>query len=661
MTEHSAVTGMRGRGGIVSLVESTLALDRAAERPLTMLLGPRGSGTSELLCVLMEQFGTQYPFGYVKFTSGQELLPRYALGLLARQLARNLPSYRHTSFPRLALGLLASDQNLPHQALTGGQRGIRGALTDLEKKAKHQHGDYLGAYLTVAQASIDAPEGASRSARTLLSAATDTSARSWAGRWDHSAAAWFGQHRLTHSSDPWESLLELNRWRHQGEERDKLRLDQLLCAAFLEDLRTSVKGPFRPRSYLLLLDETHTDHGREFLDLLLQARHDDTVLGRRPCDPLSVVAGCNRWLPRWGPATGEEWPWQPREPDRASLADWREHRPSGDGQDTWWYPLRMRDLDREEVRIHVEQQLNTHPELGPFTTLAPFVHRLTGGLPKAVQQVFEVLGGPNVPQVPGPQQNLWLRDLPQRTVSAGGRKPLLVDAALDDLLADFDAADRDRLAQCAAADDLFVGAQLLGRGAELFTDIRSRWLLSAPGTLSLHPWLRRMLLWHLAGRAGAWDTAHEVLAEHYANGEQRVQELYHLLALEKVDEVAEYLVTLRNTARTEEWLSAFHAITSAPNRLAHPGGPLELRARLAPSDPGDQVTVPAVIRDLVVARWLWSDPLTDPGRQLSPVLADGFVHLSRLWRNYNVALVNEAERYRLTTPTRTSPILGSGT
>lgn len=370
MTEHSAVTGVRGRGGIVSLVESTLALDRAAERPLTMLLGPRGSGTSELLCVLMEQFGSQYPFGYVKFTSGQELLPRYALGLLARQLARDLPSYRHTAFPRLALGLLASDQDLPHQALTGGQRGIRGALAELEKRAKHRHGDYLAAYLTVAQASIDAPEGASRSARTLLSAATDTSARSWAGRWDHSAAAWFGQHRLTHSSDPWESLLELNRWRHQGDERDKLRLDQLLCSAFLEDLRTSVKGLFRPRSYLLLLDETHTDHGREFLDLLLQARHDDTVLGRRPCDPLSVVAGCNRWLPRWGPATGEEWPWQPREPDRASLADWHEHRPSGDGQDTWWYPLRMRDLDRDEVRIHVEQQLNTHPELTPFTTLA---------------------------------------------------------------------------------------------------------------------------------------------------------------------------------------------------------------------------------------------------------------------------------------------------
>lgn len=53
-----------------------------------------------------------------------------------------------------------------------------------------------------------------------------------------------------------------------------------------------------------------------------------------------------------------------------------------------------------------------------------------------------------------------------------------------------------------------------------------------------------------------------------------------------------------------------------------------------------------MIRELLTARWVWSDPLADPGMRLNDLIADGFGQLSRLRGNDVVVLFNEAERYR---------------
>jgi len=53
-----------------------------------------------------------------------------------------------------------------------------------------------------------------------------------------------------------------------------------------------------------------------------------------------------------------------------------------------------------------------------------------------------------------------------------------------------------------------------------------------------------------------------------------------------------------------------------------------------------------LIQGLVAARWVWSDPLADPGMRLSHLIAEGFTQLSQLRRNDIVPLFNEAERYR---------------
>ncbi|MGW7594499.1 hypothetical protein ACWGK9_36005, partial [Streptomyces rubiginosohelvolus] len=367
------------------------------------------------------------------------------------------------------------------------------------------------------------------------------------------------------------------------------------------------------------------EYGRRFLDLLIRARHDDAVVAGADCDPLTVVASSNRWLPRWGPATGDQWPWRLRGPDRASLADWSEHRPGRDSDDTWWYPLRLRDLNLDEVRIRIELELRHHPDLAPFTRLAPFVHRLTAGLPRAVSLVLELLRHSSVPVEDGAEQDRWLRTLPDRTPREGEDTRTLAEAALDHLLRGFDPARRVALEECAAARDLH-----------------------SPGTVTpaLHPWLRRLLLWRLAGRPDDWDAVQELLAEHFRSEGRPVQEMYHRLAAERIDEVTGYLVERFPAVPAAQWISEFNTITAAPNRLGQAGGPLELLADLAPDEPPEAVTTASVIRELITVRWVWSDPLADPGMRLNDMIADGFNQLSRLRRNDIVALFNEAERYR---------------
>ncbi|KPC94472.1 hypothetical protein ADL27_14265, partial [Streptomyces sp. NRRL F-6602] len=117
--------GALGRRGIVSLAGEALRRPPQEERPVTVLLGPRGSGASETHSALMELYGPTYPFAYLRFAPGQALLPRYALGLLARQLERRLPQYRRMSFPLLTLGLLASDEDLSMTSLEEGRRSIQ--------------------------------------------------------------------------------------------------------------------------------------------------------------------------------------------------------------------------------------------------------------------------------------------------------------------------------------------------------------------------------------------------------------------------------------------------------------------------------------------------------------------------------------------------------
>ncbi|MFE9258105.1 hypothetical protein [Streptomyces sp. NPDC006879] len=655
MTEPGTGMGLRGRSGILSLVEACLGEPPTAERPVTLLLGPRGSGASEAHSALMERFGPEHPFAFVNFGGTQSLLPRYALGLLARQLERRLPRFGRSQFPLLSLGLLASDQQVRMRSLPEGRRAVQRQLDEFQEESEARHGDYLAAFFEVGMGAVGVPEGASTVALAVFQDALRRGRRRVPQRLSGlfgtrltGGAQWYGRHPMIRSSDPMEALVELNLWRHEGDGSTQDRLDRVLFSAFLEDLRNNASRSFMPRSYLLLLDNAHTEYGRRFLDLLLRARHDDSVVCGRPNDPLTVVASSNRWLPRWGPATGDSWPWRLRGPDRASLADWHDNRPTRDSEDTWWYPLRLRDLNLDEVRIRIELELGGASGLAPFTRLTPFVHRLTGGLPRAVHQVLEVLRQSNAHQEWGPDQDRWLRGLPDRSLRVGEENSTLVHSALGHLLREYDASQRATLAACAAARDFSVGARLLSPGDAVFGEMRARWLLAdTPMTEPvLHPWLRRLLLWQLAKSAQDWDQAHGLLAEHYRMQGLPVQQMYHRLALGQTEEVARHLTDRFLVVPASQWITEFNTITAAPNCFPAEYGPLDLLASLVPRRPAQTVDTASVIHSLVTARWVWSDPLADPAMRLNDMIADGFAQLSRLRRNDIVALFNEAERHR---------------
>jgi hypothetical protein len=651
MADSAVGLGLRGRSGIMSLVEECLHRPPEAERPFTMLLGPRGSGASEAHLALLERFGPDHPFAFVNFGGEQSLLPRYALGLLARQMERKLPRYGRSRFPLLTLGLLASDQELRIRNLAEGRRAVRHQIDRFQEANEERHGDYLAGFFEVGMGALGIPDGASAIALTVFADALRRGrgrlGRGLTGKFSNSAH-WFGAHPLTRSGDDWEALVEINLWRHEGDAADQNRLDRLLFSAFIEDLRRNCRRNFMPRSYLLLLDDAHTLQGRQFLDLLIHARHDDMVMRDAPCDPLTVVASANRWLPRWGPATGDTWPWRLHRPDSASLADWRAYRPTSDSEDTWWYPLRLRDLDLDEVRIRIDLQFGGYPNLAPYTRLTPFVHRLTAGLPRAVQQVLDVLRLSGPPAEDGFEQDLWLRSLLDRPLVEGEVNRTLADTAIDHLLHGLHAGERAVLAECAASRDLAVGTQVLGHGDALFSEMRARWLL-APGALApvLHPWLRRLLLWQLSKRPEDWDLAHELLAEYHRTEGRQIQGLYHRLALRRVDEVAEALTRRFRTQPAAQWLGDLDAVTAAPNRLPSETGPLQLLEQFGAARGRERVMDTAtVIQGLVAARWLWSDPLADPGMRLGGLIADGFTQLAHLRRDDIVPLYNEAERYR---------------
>ncbi|MGQ4517295.1 hypothetical protein [Streptomyces sp. DW26H14] len=640
--------GLRGRSGILSLVEECLALAPGEERPLTMLLGPRGSGASQAHGAVLDRFGSEQPFAYVNFGGDHSLLPRYALALVARQMAQKVRRYGRARFPLLTLGLLASDEDLRIHDQVDGRRAVRRQVDHFQEANEQRYdGDYLTAFLDVGAGALGLPDGVSSVALKLVTDAVRHGRKRLTGKLS-SSAHWFGAHPMTSRTDDWDALLEINQWRHEGDAADHERLDRLLLSAFLEDLRRNCARSFMPRSYLLLLDNAHTPYGRRFLDLLLHARHEDTVMNNLPCDPLTAVASANRWLPRWGPASGDTWLWRPRGPDRASLADWREYRPSRDSEDTWWYPLRLRDLSLDEVRIRIDLRFGGVPELAPYTRLTPFVHRLTGGLPRAVQQVLDVLRQSGPPAHSGVEQDLWLRSLPERPLRVGDRTARLVDVALRHLLRGLAESEQEGLAECAAARDLSTGAQVLGHGDALFAEVRARWLLDPAGLDPvLHPWLRRLLLWRLAERPADWDGAHELLADHYRSQGRPVFELYHLLATGRVDEVADALTQRFRSQPATRWISDLEAVTAAPNRLPAGAGPLELIEALGSErGPAAAMDTATVVRGLVTARWLWSDPLADPGMRLSGLVADGYGHLAHLRRDDIVPLLNEAERYR---------------
>lgn len=660
--------GLRGRAPVLELIRDCLALPPEADRPLTMLLGPSGIGASETHATAKRMFAPGAPCAYFNFDAGDGLGIRAVLGALARELGRSKTDYKEPSFPRLIVGLLATGTALDALHRAHDRRRVSQLIRTELQARERQYGSFLGPLAEVVSVALGAPPGVSETAAAVLGSVTSRHRQLSRRQLSH-GVAWYGDGRIPPCEDPADALVELNSWQHgpEGAGKGPADVDRFLLRAFLADLREHARGWLNHRSFLLLLDNGHTELGRRFLELLLEARQEDRA-ARRGCDPLVVVASVHQWLPEWGPANGVHWNLRPAWSDLASLEHWKAHRVGDGGPDFWWYPLELRPLLLSDTRA----ECAAAPQRAD---VASAVQRLTGGLPWAVRHTLAALRDASSSAATTAEDDpyLLLRQVPGLpfTLPRPGPAPAPPTLALASLgylldeLADEPGSDRRAvLVRWSAARDLSVCGQVFGAdgGSErLFAGLRERWLLTVTegGRAVLHPWLRRLLLWELAADETQWRNAHERLCDYFAQerdgpggpdsgrrDESRLEELYHQLALGRTADVAAALTQRFAERGTAAWIRDFNLVTSAPNRLDKTMPPLWLLDSLIPGDGGGVLTRGGVIQRLVIARWIWSDPLSDPGRRLNPVLAGDFDHLAALRSNGVVPLYDESARYQ---------------
>lgn len=117
-----------------------------------------------------------------------------------------------------------------------------------------------------------------------------------------------------------------------------------------------------------------------------------------------------------------------------------------------------------------------------------------------------------------------------------------------------------------------------------------------------------------------------------------------------------YLNTEFDRLDADRWIEAFGVITSAPRRndavdvhTAHAALTGQLLAEvpeladLPDTDPHGERWL--TVAGMVVARWLWCDPLTDPTLRMNPMICNGFRDLARRSPRGGLRLVAEADFY----------------
>jgi len=598
-----------GRSGITALFRECVAWPRPGGRalPIVLLLGPSGSGKTALLRELRNQ-AIDLPHAFVDLETRDSPGPVEILIELGNQLSIGHRGLGRLRFPRFWLGLLVTelvlerqspaDQRLQVQDLLRRIRPFRRFPVELRELVVRL-APLTGVDRVGATTAVDAIEQTIRLWR-------GPAQRWWAGRGNQSAT---------------DSLLRLKVAVDSGCPIDRREVEEELCEAFLADLRAAYtnrfRGPDRTVSCVAMIDNAHADGGAELVELLARVRAEPTAAP----DPLLVFAASRH-------ALSERLVQKPDEaPESVRLADWTQAH-DRESWRSWCCPVRLRDLDLDEV-----DRLARVGGLRSRGALASFAHRLTGGHPRGVRAVLDLVERRHA-------------DAPHAVLARGAGD------LLDELLVDVPAEHRAALVSCAAARHVNLPAILAALGyaphlgarddaaheeaREVATRLLTKvgdllWLRGAGPAAQLHPWLRRLLLWELArgpdGDEDSWTTVHDRLRDHcHATGD-RAGELYHELAVGNVEHVVRALdAELRAGTDPAAWKATLLAVTSAPSRPTDddPGGRVRELAGWAHAE--DRRV--RALTWLVSARWVAADPLGDPFGRLQPEIAHRWQILS---------------------------------
>ncbi|OAH14025.1 hypothetical protein [Streptomyces jeddahensis] len=649
--------GFRGRRPVLRFLADALHTPPGSPppRPLLMLLGPRGTGASQMHESALEYFRTVCPVAYLNFeprAGGGQLSMREVLAALAHQLQSGKP-LDPVAFPRLTIGLLATEHRWDPPTRGGARRLARVGITQrLRHPMPSRTRDIVGSLSRTAMQVTSAFEVPGPF--SVLAAVSEhievSPGRQLNLLQERRGRQWYAG-RVAGLTDPDDALVELNAWWYQETAEHRARVERLLLEAFVHDLRAHARGPLHNKSMLVLLDNCQEPMGLEFVRAWARVREALPEDGDGN-DPAVIAGSLHEWPAAWGPSRDGG----PGEgvrvvgSDAASLADWLGHRSADGGAGSWWYAVRLRNLTRDDVAALAA--------LGRprWTQEADWAHRLTGGLPWAVAQLARAL-----PDSERPVSPRSLRMLPEVMAERGG--PRLVDLALGRLLAGFTEQEVRTLEEWAAAHAVDEAPQVVPEPSgpvprPLITRLLDRWLVhhGASGELRFLPWLRRLLLWRLAADEERWRRVHTAFHAHAERLQRPADVLYHRLALSELAGVADALTALLTGDQAlprREWVALLQRVCAAPNRLERHPEPEHHLARLATPGAAGTDELRRTVCGLVAAGWLWADPLTDPRGRMLPELAERFSRLAALLDRDTLPLYEEAARFRDWVPPQT--------
>lgn len=563
---------------------------------------------------------------------------RHLLAMLAFELNRYSGRYGELPFPRLVTGLIAIGTDLGTVETDADRDKARDRVRSALEERQHTAAPLQETISDVIGAGFDALGGGSPA---VTKAAVDllrrigprlvlgSLATTRAGRKLilGTGQDWYGHQDLGLKYRSLDVLVDLNQLvrRARRDAEDRRAAASLLWAAFLADLdsafarRSALNWTF---NCLVLLDNADAPAGQEFLAELVAARKkraDEPPLTapanpglESVADPLTVVAASR------GVLAGKH---VPRGATITALSD----ASAADSVRRWWYPVRLPDLAAGDVGSMVSLlDLKAGTRRSGVTSA---LYRFTGGHPIAVCALTEAIAATTVTSLPE------LLDGPA-SQSEHGRPLALADYLLNRLIHDLPGEAVEDLVTCAAARDK-VAALLLDAESDLLSQRRRDdpdffgailWAESpaaqhtaaehpAAGNPVLHPVLRRLLLRRLAVRpdsdSASWAAVHGWLRDRALAAGDQVGALYHALALGEVEHVSRRLATALPERGAAAWLDLLEAVTAAPNAL--PPGELtagRAEALAAWAKPHGEPLAP--IARLTTARWLSTDPLSDP-------------------------------------------------
>lgn len=615
--------------------------------PVLVVAGSRGSGKTTLLTELAARLAQNVPCARLDLESSRHASPAQVFSALGFQLNRWCRGYGSLRFPRLAAVQVAIA--LP---LDGGDRPAarRQVLLALEQRRRLDTVAQIletaaGDALAAAQLPAEVPAGL----LTRLAGALVHGASSW--RWSRPIVlgrylSWFSHQDRGQSADreqeaALDALVDANSWAADPENEDAQDLlDQLLCGAFLADLRAEFgtrRGEEWSLNCVVLLDNADTPLGRRFLDRLTEARSTGAP------DPLTVLATSRGELLDLldedqiatvdpGGRTQQE---IEREVQRCLAG-----RPR-------WLSSQLPDLTEPEIRDLLAD--GDHRAADDRRT-AQTIHRFTGGHPAAARLLVDALHAnakdrPTVAELLTRQEPHGLQR-PQRLCVADRMLHGLLQDHPGEL--DFPALTAaDDLVTCAAARTENDGLWLAGQKAFRTRDrtslagIRAAKLWSGSGNL-----LRRLLLHRLARRSADhkadWPTVFEALRRHAPPGSAAAR--HYLLAAGELSAVVAAETKRLAEVDTVQWLAELREVTQAPNRLPHREYAVDEAGKLL----GDlDLPEPAQsTAGLILTLWLAHDPLHRAKRgELYEAIATYLTNLATSPIGAPTPLLDEAHRY----------------